>query len=140
MEPLGDGGQYVGVQGVKAVTTTQPEMAEIKVSGAPVFGGRDVGLFYHFEGEESGYRRCLMPRSRAEWIALGRRLADFFGGKVDYDDSDGVGYDYEVPPRTDTENCPEDGRPWKALQARIHALAPLSKAEIQACQDSATYT
>jgi len=139
LKPLEDGGQYVEVEGISAGMTSVPEMAEIRVAAAPVFDGLDASLFYHFEGEEPGFRLLLMPRSVPAWIALGRRLADFFGGKVDYQDLGEDSYDHEVPARADAENCPTNDGPWQDLQDRVHALAPLSKAEVRACRNLARY-
>ena len=93
-------------------------------------------VLYHFESEDG--RRIIMRRSRAEYIALLRRLADFFGGTVDYQDCDAEGADYCVE-RPLEESAPTDGEAWFAFQKRIHELTPLGEEEIAACVGFAAY-
>lgn len=45
------------------------------------------------EDEYAGYRKLLNPGSTAVWHAIGKRLVDFFGGKMLYSDAE----DYDDP-------------------------------------------
>ncbi len=60
-------------------------------------------------------------------IRLLKALADFFGGKVDFDDCDDVEFDYVVEDKKDEDNCPEDGEAWTNLQERFLTIKPLKK-------------
>jgi hypothetical protein len=127
---FGSGDGWVAqVKGVEATTTSMPELAMI------VFGDRHTT--FHFECETAG--RLLLPRSTPFWCALACRLVDFFGGEVDYSDSDATDCDYAVPHKSDTENRPEDGEAWYVLQQRIVDLLPLSRDEIKAAGKHAAY-
>ena len=92
-------------------------------------------VMYHFEGGPNG-ERLLMPRSRAFWLAIGKRLVDFFGGHMIYADCSDSDCDYQQEARPDIHA--EDGEPWQELQQRLWNLQPLTADEIQdAIQDSA---
>ena len=91
---------------------------------------------YPFESDDG--RRIIMRRSRAENIALFRRLVDFFGGSVDYQDCDAEDADYSVECPID-ESAPTDGDAWYAFQKRIHVMTPLSEEEVAACEEFAAY-
>ncbi len=107
-----------------------------------LIGQKSYHFLYHFEFGGSrgrGSSRGMMSRSYASNIALYKRLADFFGGTVDYSDCDSNDCDYVVPAKTDSKNCPEDGDPWQNLQKRIMAIQPLTNEEIDALDHLATY-
>lgn len=110
-----------------------------------LYGQKAMGFSYHFEfggprkGKNNGGSRGIMMRAYAVNIAIFKRLADFFGGTVDYCDCDSKENDYVVPHRTDNENCPEDGKPWQALQQRIWDVQKLTQSEIDACEKYASY-
>lgn len=81
-------------------------------------------FLYHFEGP--GGRRSIIlhgQSNRNMWLA--QRLVDFFGGKVDFNDSDRIEVDYEVADKSDAHNHAEDGQDWADLQHRILHLQPL---------------
>ena len=52
----------------------------------------------------------MSPPSTAFWIAIGKGLVDFFGGKLDYNDCDEKDVDYRKPARKDIHA--EDGDEW----------------------------
>ncbi len=39
----------------------------------------------------------LLPRSTSFWLSVGKGLIDFFGGKMDYNDSDDIEINYSKP-------------------------------------------
>jgi hypothetical protein len=85
--------------------------------------------FWSFEGE-NGTRR--MHRVSNPWsIAVLKALADFFGGTVDFDDSDSSFADHVVEPKSNELNCPTDGAPWQSLMERIAAVKPLDKGALR---------
>ena len=92
---------------------------------------------YHFEVQ--GGQRLIMRRARAEAIALFCRLAQFFGGAVDFNDCDDQ-YDrfYERPMRRPV-NDPEDGLMWNQLQEDLFNLKPLTEQEIAQYDEYAAY-
>jgi len=139
-EPLHDDTWYVAVPGAAIEPSGVVECALIALKGpVSVFDGEaSVHLLYHFEGDHDG-SRLLMPRSYAGWIALGRRLVDFFGGEVDYADCDAADVDYSVPRKDWHEIAPKDGEEWHAFQQRMLDLPPITKADVKACQQYAAY-
>ena len=78
-----------------------------------------------------------MPRSTASNIAMCKRLADFFGGRVDYSDCDSTECDYYVDEQPDINAY--DGEAWERLQTRKLNIEPLTADEIAACQPFAAY-
>lgn len=128
---------YSNIPGMAGVTITKIDYT--------LYGQKCMGFSYHFEfggprrGKNNGGSRGIMMRAYAVNIAIFKRLADFFGGTVDYCDCDSKENDYVVPHRTDSENCPEDGKPWQALQQRIWDVQKLTQAEIDACEKFASY-
>lgn len=64
-------------------------MAKIKVVGQLADGQNSHEVYYHFEDcEFPEYSRLLMPVSSPYWLAIGKRLIDFFGGLLIFDDCD----------------------------------------------------
>src|SRR5215216_756230 len=93
-------------------------------------------VMYHFETKRG--ERLLMPGSTAKWIAVGRALVDFFGGRIIYNDHGDMEDDYMVPARRDIHA--EDGKPWQDFQQRKWELEPLTRAQIAVCRKYAAYT
>ena len=74
-----------------------PGMAEMHFEGDMV-DDEDLHFgLWHFEG--SGGTRFFGPRSTPFWIAICRRLVDFFGGELVYYDISGSLCDYRKIPR-----------------------------------------
>lgn len=125
------------VLGVKIKVGNHPSYCTIDVMGE---GGIHLAhLTYHNEISYAPGRLVQVGSSCAERIALARRLADFFGGQVDYSDEDAdarVFCDYTVPARPWADNRPRDDDPVArdAFRARIAAVKPLSRQEIHACR------
>lgn len=122
------------VQGLAGVT--------IKRIDPSLHGYDCFGFSYHYEFggyKNMGACRGIILRSRSYNIALLMRLADFFGGVVDFQDCDDEERDYVVKDKPDSKNCPEDGEPWQNLQERIWAVKPLTQEEIDKCEKFAAY-
>jgi hypothetical protein len=128
------------VEGVKVNPTSVPTMAEIFIEAPKgekqVDGNANHFTYYHFENPDG--RREIAPRSTAFWIAVGKRLVKFFGGKLDYQDCDGGAFNYFAPkPRK--SNSPEDGKPWEGFKRALYSIKPLTMAELKAAQKHAAY-
>lgn len=130
-------GWYTEVAGVRVVSGGDSQPQCVWIDCATVSRPR-VGVLYHFE-PSYGKGRLLMPRSRPFWIAACRRLVDFFGGELDYNDCDESDIDYTVPAKPWEEISPEDGPAWQALQQRLFDLEPLSEEELAWAQTVAAY-
>jgi hypothetical protein len=130
------GSTYAAVTGIEVQSIKDlPECVRILIREFDAEGNKIrslAGLLYHFEW--SGGRRGIFRSPTPRNIALLRGLADFFGGKVDYNDCDSTKCDYEVPDKSNTMNCPEDGKPWQDLQDRILAVKPISKETLDECK------
>jgi hypothetical protein len=123
------------VQGVEEI----PEMNHIDVT---LPDGTRLHVQYHQEvGAKWSGCKLMMPRSTAFWLAMGRRLIEFFGGGLVYSDHDfdGKTFNETVPPKSNDENGPEDGAPWQSFQDRVHAIQPLTRAEVRAMRRHAAY-
>lgn len=142
MVPLGGshpGSKYVEVEGLKVEGVLEiPEMNRISVT----LPDGVVSVQYHQEvGAKWAGCKLMMPRSTAFWLAMGRRLIEFFGGGLVYSDHDfdGKTFNETVPPKSNDENGPEDGVPWQSFQDRVHAIQPLTRAEVRAMRRHAAY-
>lgn len=142
MVPLGSShpnSKYVKIDGLKVEGVVEvPELNRISVS----LPDGTLSVQYHQE-VSARWAGCklMLPRSTAFWLAMGRRLIEFFGGGLVYSDHDfdGKTFNETVPPKSNDENGPEDGDPWQSLQDRVHAIQPLTRAEIRAMRRYAAY-
>lgn len=112
------------------------QCARIRINHRHAVYPYDIDIMYHFE--LTGGQRGLQPRSTPFWLALGKRLVDFFGGRVDFCDADDREADY-VRDKPRTHNDPKDGTPWERFQQELFTFAPLTREEIEACQEFAAY-
>lgn len=111
--------------------------ANIEFVGETVDGVSGHHVLYHFEGKDGN--RLMLPRSTAFWIAIARRLVDFYGGVIDYADCDDVYDDYAVPFKETALNSPKDGAEWEAHRDRVAAVKPITSDELEACKKFAAY-
>lgn len=96
--------------------------------------------YYSFEAE--GGRRSLSNRSTALFISVGKRLVDFFGGRLQYrDDVDDIiiGQYTDLRVRSNAENMPGDGDPWQRFQQRIFDVEPVNNELLQWSKSKAYY-
>jgi hypothetical protein len=133
--PLGTNtrdGTYARVRNTEVKPSSVAGCAEIHTRD----GDAARYFLYHFEGDEDG-SRCIMPRAWARNIALCVRLAEFFGGRVDYSDSDDREIDRFVHEQPDISA--ESGAAWERLQERLAAVQPITEAEVAAYERFASY-
>lgn len=137
LEPLSGGDAvWCRVQGANVSGfETIPEMARIDLKQEN--GDYVAGFCYHFENP--GGRRVMSGRATPKVIAAFKRVADFFGGRVDFADYDEEDADHSAPDRSDDENTPEDGAAWDMLQRRMAEVKPLTLGEIKACVRVSAY-
>lgn len=137
---LGGRETFVRVEGTNVTPASVAECAYLEINPP---GGKPFKVLYHFEastrGPRTGHQRVIMPRSVPFFIAAGVRLVDFFGGQIDFKDTDSRDVDYARRGKSDDMNCPEDGVPWKALQERIAMVEPLTMAELRRWAPRAGY-
>ena len=125
--------RWVEVEGV-TVESAQgvPQCANIQITPGDGVRPDHIYVLYHFEDDE-GNGRVLCPRSTPFWVAVGKRLVQFFGGTVDYQDCDDVEVDFKADkPRS--RNNPSDGKPWDDFQAEKAAIVPLTKEDVETCR------
>lgn len=125
LKPLGgaSGGIYLDVPGAQVKSSEPvPECAAIH------FG--DHYVLYHFEGDGPGYNPAggpasviMLPPSTPFWCGIAKGLVEFFGGVVDFNDSDDSDRDLEVE-RPRPWNNPCDGEPWDTFQREMAAVKP----------------
>lgn len=128
--PLGSDGWHVVVDGVKVYGIENlPECCHIKVA--------ERWFLFHFEFGRGSGQRGIMPRSTPSNIALCKRLADFFGGTVAYNDCDSNRADYFVEERFDILG--EDDEAFYRKQERFLKIVPLTKGEIAECVRHSAY-
>jgi hypothetical protein len=120
-------GRLSGADRWHALPTTAPEMASIQVYGDLVDGESIHYCTFHFEAKDDDGKPCrlLLPTSTDFWIAAGVGLADFFGGKVDFDDCDDVDADH-VATMPRLGNSPDDGEPYHAFREEVTAVRPVA--------------
>lgn len=134
-------GYYCHVPDVKFQVTTIPGIANIQLpcDQKLVDGETYHSVYYHFEYIHKGVNgRLLSPPSTAFWICVGKKLVDFFGGKVNYNDCKEE-WDYCKPFKHWKKNCPEDGKEFNNLQNRMLSLMPITVAELKEAKKFAVY-
>jgi hypothetical protein len=80
-----------------------------------------------------------MPRSTPFWIAVGKRLVQFFGGEIDYQDCDEIDVDFARPSKSLKINDPQDDDEWDTFQRRLFRLKPLMVEDIKDADQYAAY-
>ncbi len=96
-------------------------------------------VMFHFEPDE-GSGRILLPNSTAFWLAVGRKVVDFFGGFMFYQSDDNSATpDYFQIAKSNAENMPSDGKPFWDLEQRIFDLPPITEEEFAAMEPHAAY-
>jgi hypothetical protein len=112
-----DAARYVRVVETKnAVQLSLPQMVLIQ------FPQRSFWASYHFEANSRG-ERLLMTYYDDDRLPLLTELARFFGGKIDFSDCDGSGYDRAFDyPGCRLSNAPEDGEAWQTFENDLYNL------------------
>lgn len=139
------------VKGVEVKPSPVPELAQIIIRAPKgeslIDGEASYYVGYHFEASRSfagKYGRLLMPRSTPFWIAVGLKLAKFFGGKVVYRDCDAPCKAYgtwanRFFPKPRRNNSPEDSKVWQDFQKAIFRIKPLTKTDLKRAERVASY-
>ena len=130
---------YAYVRGVTTKPTSVPEMAQIDIRGKSSVVRLPISVYFHFETEIIDGGRLLSLQSQPIWLAVGCRLVDFFGGYVDYNDSDDKDVDYCMPIKCLHEIAPNDNHLWSKFQERLADIKPLTEAEIESYRKYAVY-
>lgn len=74
--------------------------------------------------------RLMMPPSTNFWVAIGKRLVQFFGGSIDYNDCDDVDVNFRRRNNPRHLNSPTDRDAWYKFQNRLLKLKPLTRNEL----------
>lgn len=133
-EPTAEG--WVEISGISYKTSdSQPTCVTIDIKDIPSEYGDGWWFFYHFELE--GGNHGMLGGSRAERIALHRRLVDIFGGSVVHQDSNGrVNYRRPSPKWLGKSN---DNRQFHAKHLALWNVTPITAKEIARCEKFAAY-
>lgn len=112
--------------------------AHIKINGQLVDGEaiHEVTLWFE-DPEHPLYSRLLMPLSTPYWLAIGKRLIDFFGGVLIYQDHLPK-ESLHIPKRRPHYNHNDDEQ-FSIRQDELFRLEPLRASDIQAMRPYAAY-
>ena len=122
-----------------------PQICDIVLKGELIDGEKEHFAYYHFEvsgfqppNEKRKYSRMVSQRMSPFWIAVGIKLAMFFGGAVDFNDSDDNDFDmvFGKPRKWNDE---EDGEPWQNFQREMFELKPVTKEDLEEAKKFASY-
>lgn len=127
--------------------STVPGMLTIKVKGTRDDGEDALWATYHIDGGDSEWHHStgtmdrigwpmLFLRSRPDRIALAVRLADLFGGVVDFNDCDDEYSDYYAP--GSPFRLPGGGE-WEKWQAEMFMVGALTDEFIDSFTEHAAY-
>ena len=154
LEPIGNGRDgddalACHVKGFRIEHTHTPHMTMINLelvgdavnthTGGLMVDGAEhhyCHFFWCHRDEQTGkITNCLYPRSNAFWCALGKRLVQFFGGKVHFSDcEEAKGKNVYRSKRhcpTDRRGLtPHDGKKWNEYQKAMSELKPLTKEDL----------
>ena len=137
--------KWLVVDGVKTESCgpNQVECCTIIIN-IPEHGGSIVDgephhpVMYHFESGDGMFGRLMIPPSTPFWISVGKRLCKFFGGKIDYNDSDSTDWN-RVYRRPRKNNSPTNDEEWDDFQQAMFDLRPVSVKEMKAVNKVAGY-
>ena len=112
-----------------------PQCCEINIQAPDGYklidGEQSHYVLWHWEPSRMmGDYHLIMPRSTPFWIAIGRGLCKFFGGKIDYNDCDPDGINARFKGMR-KDNSPEDGKPWTDFQQAKLDLKPLTMRDLE---------
>jgi hypothetical protein len=133
------GSYYAKVQGVVISPTSMPELVTILVQDS--ICGKSRYCHWHWESEPNAVitnAKLLSPKAVPFWIAVGKRLVDFFGGAMicsDCDDS--INFVANRPRHT---NYVESGKAWTDFQDEILNIKPISIEELLEANQLSAYT
>lgn len=148
---LVDHSTYVScdVNGVQTKPSHTPSMGQIILSAPSgkrlVDGEMGHEVNFHWGSRFKGQTWILLsPRSTPFWIAVGRRLIDWFGGFIvysDYDEEKGANLSEgkRGHPMDEDGFVPHGGEAWTKYQKAASELDPVSDAELRSAWKKAAY-
>jgi hypothetical protein len=139
------GRRWLNVAGIRQLPTSVPELAEIRIDltdannpTAKAIRESDGNIYsmdYFFESNHGGPQ--LYPKCTAAKIALCKAVVIFFGGSVDYNDSDRVEVNLRAETRLPVNHS--DDAAFADFQEALWRLPALTPADIQAVAEWAAY-
>lgn len=123
------GGSYASVFCARPKPSNSPEMVIIELEGNLIDGQAGHFCFFHYEHEKQARYRLLSMASTPFWCAIAKELVEFFGGYVDYKDTDNVKVDFKAAGKFKKNNPVEDAE-WQAFQNAILKIKPLTKKDL----------
>jgi hypothetical protein len=153
IESCGQAIPYPVVQGITyKMYDKTPGMVDILLNKETVIDALVDGdnmhsvYFHHCSYDEPNGKVCniMSPPSTSFWCAIGKKLVNFFGGRVIFNDSD---YEKGTNVYTSKRHCPvdkwgripSDGKPWDKYQAAFAKLSPLSANDLERAGECAAY-
>jgi hypothetical protein len=140
MKPLGGGfdSEYVEVEGVNVHGFKDlPGFAEIDIEPTEdMEHGRSIFFSYEVEGRPG--ERLAVLSADAEGIALFVKLAEFFGGTVDFNDCDDSEEDLKKPRPRGGNGTYEDGA-FDRMQRRKMNVRSMSYSFVRSFEEQASY-
>ena len=121
------------------VCTSVPSMVTLAfdLPAAAYDSGWGLNPCYHFEASDSypvKHCRLLDMKCYAPKIAIAKRLVELFGGAADYNDCDRTAVNIRREPPTWNDGSRYSDKKYLAGRAAIHAVKPLTEAEIKAVE------
>ena len=129
-------GMYCYVENASAEPSSVAGMSRIVINakkGETLIDGEKSHFcnYFHECGDDNSIE--LYPSCTPFWIAIGIRLARFYGGRIVFNDCKGGGANRNFPRKRKT-NSPQDGKPWQEFQNEISSIKPITKSDLICCQ------
>ena len=132
----------VRVEGVHTTPSAIPSCAQIQIN--TVTDKEPRWFLYHFEygggpdhANDTRGSRGIIFRCTADNIALAVGLATFFGGQVDFNDSDDSDVDFKR--KTQKDIGAQDGDLWDSFQERKAAVSAIGPKQVKKYEKYAAY-
>lgn len=134
-------GKLVGAETAQIVQTGFPELVKVTffetITDAPTMKDRQIN--FHFDNNAYPSLRVMSAPSDPFYLAVAHRLVDFFGGIVDYIDTDDIDINYQQIRKSDKTNCPSIDPQWDGKDTAVTNIQPLTLAEIERFTNRAAY-
>jgi len=133
-----NGWTYVTVPGVDVNATTILGLAEIIIKGNLIDGQTMHHVFFHYEDTtHAEYSKILMPSSTPYWLAVGKGLIEFFGGKLVFNDclsEEGI-----VSPKPRPHYDQENNDQYEAFKKELFGVRALTTFDLLQMRQYAAY-
>jgi hypothetical protein len=128
--------KMVEVEGIKVfVIESVPSMVNLEIEGELIDGKSQHSVSFHFEYNSKG-EKGISPESTPFWIALSKKLVDFYGGKIDYKDTDLSDLDYEVK----SQRRYVTHETWQKNENAKFAIKPLTIMDLKEVENDAAFS